>query len=261
MKELASAEVKQLQLETLKYVSEFCEREGIGFFLYGGTLLGAVRHKGFIPWDDDIDIGMMRKDYDRFIESFNDDVYYLCTYENNNEYYYPFLKVCDNRTKLVEHVDEYGFKVMDCLGVGIDVFPFDYAPNNPRGCRRDSKWRRRLFNRVFLKYAAISGDTSPFYKKAFWKVVEAVKGLNTKESYLRAFNEITSENKESNSIVHIWGNIYFDAHWFSEMTTLEFEGIPFPVPAGWDRVLTTVYGDYSIPVVEDEIGHGTAYLK
>lgn len=124
-------ELKFISYNILKFVADFCEINNIKYYLFAGTLLGAIRHEGFIPWDDDIDIAIPRDDYEKFIIEFdrNNDVNYkVLSIENSNKYYLPYAKVIDNRTLLFED----GKESMP-IGVFIDIFPLDSIPD--KSCR------------------------------------------------------------------------------------------------------------------------------
>ena len=114
-------------LHMLKDVDAVCRKHDITYTLGGGTALGAVRHKGFIPWDDDLDINMPRDDYERFKEIMQDELgcFYDFSCPNSKHVDYPFLKIYKKNTRFVELFDNMEFD-----GVWIDVFPIDYAPNN-----------------------------------------------------------------------------------------------------------------------------------
>ncbi|MBQ8445584.1 MAG: LicD family protein, partial [Opitutales bacterium] len=129
MREITHEELKQIQLGILDKVHEFCEKNGITYFLSSGTLIGAVRHKGYIPWDDDLDLYMPRADYDKFIKLFSansPENTKLLSLETDKKYQYPFAKVIDDRTEMVETAVGESFKI----GVYIDVFPVDSVPDN-----------------------------------------------------------------------------------------------------------------------------------
>lgn len=127
-REITPEEHKRLLIDLLSYINEFCLQNSIKYFFGYGTLLGAVRHQGFIPRDDDVDICMLREDYNRFLTMFSYNAvrsnYSLLSLESTSRNYsFPYAKVIDNRTLLVENVSH------PCLlGVYIDVFPLDYCP-------------------------------------------------------------------------------------------------------------------------------------
>ena len=135
-KEITDKELKKIQTEILKYVHDYCLKNNIKYWLDSGTLLGAIRHKGYIPWDDDIDIGMARDDYNKFLENFNNtqSKYKCYSIENNNKFCYPYAKILDTSTILYEP-DEKGIK----LCVYIDLFPYDNAPNDEKIIKKMSK--------------------------------------------------------------------------------------------------------------------------
>lgn len=115
----------QVEVEILDEFVKICKKNNLTYFLIGGTMLGAVRHKGFIPWDDDIDVGMLRKDYDQFIKIAPKelgDKYYLDCFEYNKNFYLPFAKIKKNNTIFDEGYFEDG-KMHK--GIFIDVFPIE----------------------------------------------------------------------------------------------------------------------------------------
>ena len=127
MNYLSVDEIKKIELDILKNVHLFCEENDIIYILTGGTLLGAIRHKGFIPWDDDIDIAMPRKDYDKFISTYSDERYLAKSIDNSKDYIFTFCKVVDTKTVLEENKNN-----ASNLGINIDIFPLDGLPNGRR---------------------------------------------------------------------------------------------------------------------------------
>ena len=136
---------KKIEFGILKYVSQFCLENNIRYFLCGGTLLGAVRHKGFIPWDDDIDIYMPRPDYDRFIDLMSNSTsnYYVLS-SSQHDYYYNFAKVIDGRTSL----NEIGYQPIRNLGIYIDIFPLEGMPTNKKDRETQFKKLDELRKRI-----------------------------------------------------------------------------------------------------------------
>ena len=144
MKKLTLDEVKKIQLEILAYIDSFCKKNNISYFINYGTLLGAVRHKGFIPWDDDIDISMDREYYNMFIEKFNQDSskYKILSLDTDKAYFNNFIKVVDTTTKIV---DNRNYKTFSC-GVFVDIFPMDKFND-----KKIITIAKKLFNLVFYK--------------------------------------------------------------------------------------------------------------
>ena len=121
-------EMQHIALDVLIYLDKVCSKYGLKYFIVDGTLLGAVRHKGFIPWDDDIDVWMPRADYDRLADVIRQDgekKYKFCTPQNTKKFIYPFGKLIDVRTGLL---DDTSAKCE--IGVHIDVFPYDGLPGD-----------------------------------------------------------------------------------------------------------------------------------
>lgn len=127
MDEFTIQDVQKLEFDILKYIKKVCDENKINYYLAYGTLIGAVRHHGFIPWDDDIDIMMPREDFIKFVESTNKDkhdYFKVVCRENNTNFTAPLPKVIDSRTKLTQH---YGFIEKVDLGVYVDIFILDGA--------------------------------------------------------------------------------------------------------------------------------------
>lgn len=150
MKELDLIDIKRLELDMLSYIDKICEENSISYCLDYGTLLGCVRHKGFIPWDDDIDIAMSKKGYEKFKKIINglDGRYKLIDAYTDDDYHYPFGKVVDTNTKLIED----GVDKINNLGLYIDIF-IKYPITNS-----DFRWKLTLFRyqlRVYLMYFSV----------------------------------------------------------------------------------------------------------
>lgn len=241
---LSKKEMQKIELKILKHVVKFCDENQITYFLYGGTLLGSIREKGFIPWDDDIDIAMPRPDYDRFIKTYeNSDRYILNSFDKDKSYYFPFAKVYDNHT----YLDERTTKRIP-MGVYIDIFPIDVFDNNKfryflnklkRGLihtkiatiKKDNSFLLNsliLFGRIFTFWVPINGFLKSMEKNVRKiPINKAVKVGTVTEGY------VTSLPYSYESI--------------SKTIDSPFEDIMVKVPHGYDEILTTLYGDYMTP--------------
>ena len=259
-----SQQQKELLLQMMDFIDDFCESNSITYYLAYGTLLGAVRHKGFIPWDDDIDIWMLREDYNRFISTFYDksNVYRIVNLDNCENYHLAFSKVIDYRTKLVEGIDN-----PPDLGVYIDVFPLDYVPETER--ERDSMIKKvtSLHRMLSIKNISISKNRSLLKNFALF----ALKVLVMPFSHEQIIKNI---KKSSNSGINFSSKCcalsiftygmkeILDSSYFSEITRLEYEGRLYTCPSKYDEILSHIYGDYmKLPEEEKRISHHNYTLE
>ena len=155
-------ELRSLQMGILDDVDRFCNTHHLRYSLSSGTLIGAVRHGGYIPWDDDIDIYMPREDYERFLASYADQEgrYRVLDPNKESHYYYTFAKVVDQRTRMVEK-ETKGYEI----GVYIDVFPVDYVTDDMKRRQRVFKWKKLLYK---IRRCKISNDNPLHSQLAYW---------------------------------------------------------------------------------------------
>lgn len=263
MKKIGLDELKEIQLDILDHVSKFCEAKGIRFFLDSGTLLGAIRHKGYIPWDDDIDIGMLRPDYERFIKTFNaeNSRYQFYSIENNPKFYYPFGKVLDTETLLYEP-DENGLK----LSVNIDVFVYDNAPLDKRLLERG--YNKRDFYRTLSQLRTI--HTRPrgnFIRRSAVYAVRAILKVFPKNFFVKKIVKVAKSFKtETGYIGNFTGyeRILCEKTIFDKSIEVEFENKKYPAPIGYDKWLKALYGDYmQLPPEDKRVSHHSfvAFIK
>ena len=140
-------ELRQIQMGILDHLHQFCTSHQIKYSLAFGTMLGAIRHKGYIPWDDDIDICMPRADYERFLKCYQDTAYFqLKDRSRSKDYYFTFAKVVDSRTYLVEDEIE-GYHI----GVWVDIFPIDYVADSPGSQKRTFFFKNVLYKMRMCK--------------------------------------------------------------------------------------------------------------
>lgn len=258
MKQITNEELKQIQLDILDYVDNFCRENNIHYFLDWGTLLGCVRHHGYIPWDDDIDIGMLREDYNKFMNLFNEKSaksnYRFYSAEINNKYPFPFGKVIDNSTIMYEP-DRSGFE----LAVNIDVFVYDDAPYNPKLLSKYFKKRDFLYKLNILQYTP-NVKLKSNIKNICRRVVTLFLNLLPKGYFAQRIVRIMhcENGKESNLVA---GFSYIDPI-FCEKNLLQktiegdFEGRRFKIPEQFDKFLKLEFGDYmTFPPIEKQVSH------
>lgn len=252
MREITDKELKKIQLDILDAVHAFCQAHHLTYFLGYGTLLGAIRHKGYIPWDDDIDICMPRNDYERFIKTFDgaEGNLRVKSYETDATYYLPFAKVENSATVLVEAV-----RFPIAYGVNIDIFPLDGVPD-------DLKQRQRLFKKVKWYYYIMALKNLRFDKhRAFHKnlLIALVRGLTCFVS-MRALALHTDKflDKHADKTLDI-GEIVtsriescFPREAIMQSVDVEFEGRLYKTMAGYDEYLKRCYGNYMVPPPEKE---------
>ena len=148
MKEIKNDELRTIQLDILQNVHDFCMKHDIKYTLAYGTLLGAVRHGGYIPWDDDIDIAMLRPDYERFMQEYKNDIYKFTECRLDKDVHIGFGKVEDTRTIVIEGGNTKN------LGVSIDVFPIDIKYSIINGC-----------NNMYMQSTSISTFLNSFNRR------------------------------------------------------------------------------------------------
>ena len=274
LQQMTIKDIQEVSLEILKDVHDFCMANDIRYTLQGGTLLGAIRHQGFIPWDDDIDIAMPRPDYERFIRSYHSEKGYKAFSRElpspAPEVYLAFSRVCDMERTFVDYRNLEWTSAQ--TGVWIDVFPLDGIQNDGternehfermyelwrkyhslRFANRPFSWNRKLktknvwfitqFRRPFLSYKMIDEHI---------KLCQSVKYGET-DSYIQA--AFMGYGMKEVHRVNVLG----------ETVLKKFEGYDFCVMAGYDEALREKYGNYmKLPPVEQRVNHhgGRYYWK
>lgn len=264
MRQIGVAELRELQLQILDVVAEFCEKEKINYWLDCGTLLGAIRHKGYIPWDDDIDIGMLRADYERFLKTFNasNSRYKVRAYEIDSSFLYPFAKILDTDTVLYEP-DENGNK----LSVNIDLFVYDNAPDYTQELVKMYKRRDRL-QILHLVRNHLGVDKGSKLRRFLLEMGYVVLSFVPKDYFVRQMVN-NSKKYVSNQTTKV-GNftsvsrIACDKSVLSHFILTDFEQRQYKVPADYDSWLKQFYKDYmQLPPKEKRVSHHAfvAYVR
>lgn len=270
---MSSYNIRQIQLtqlEILIEVDKICRKHDIKYFLTNGTLLGAVRHKGFIPWDDDIDIGMHRKDYDNFLEIANkelDEKYFCQSIYSETNYYLPFAKIRKNKTRYVEasakHVDMN-------QGVYIDLFPMDNVPDNTFTRFVHKTGFYILFRIVLAKSGISRPDDRRVLKRMIYGMLKIFLIPFKKRQILlyidqrmKKFSRNKTQYATSMGSPYGYTREIMPSCMFESVTEIEFEGQLFYSPSRPHEYLTRLYGDYMTPppVDQRENRHGIIEVK
>lgn len=259
MQKLSLSELKSTEFEMLKYFRDFCEKNNIRYYLTYGTLLGAIRYKGFIPWDDDVDVLVPREDYNRLVATFPDsEQYRLYAFEREPKYRYPFAKLCDMSTRKEEFNLDNGVE----LGVDIDVFPLDYWDDDLKAAKKEATRINRYMSKLYTS-KLIRSPVKNIIKRAVHRMIMFLyRTVGSKHYVKKIIKESYKERQKNSSYMgcKVWC-IYgargiIPAEVFSDTVEIEFEGEKFPAPVGYDTQLTCLYGDYlPEPPKEKQVTH------
>ena len=240
-----------VEMKLLKKLLEVCEKHNLRIWAEGGTLLGTVRDKGFIPWDDDIDMAMLRDDYDKLQIIANKEFQHPFFFQTGSTDVFPYgmTKIrMDNTTAITVGSVPYQFH----QGIFIDIFPLDTVPDDESQLNSFIKEveARRAEMKLYCNHTF--SLTNPKYNWNIFKLKRKVNSLGF-ANYYKSYDDFCKQYaKTNNSRVSLiswkWQPRYLrEKEWYNDTLMLPFEDIMIPVPSGYDKILTTQFGDYMTP--------------
>lgn len=260
-KKIELQEMKKIQLEILKYVHEICTENNIKYFLMAGSLLGAIRHDGFIPWDDDIDIALAHDDYLRLLNILKESkhkLYTLLDHSTQSDYFYPFAKLVDSRTIMTED----NFRDIENYGVYIDIFSYHGLPDDERErekhYKKIKKIQRQIFHfslknpyqgNIIKKLAKI-----PFVYYARKRGIEKI--LDDYNKILTTYDVHKTKYAISNYPIYDKNSEIQKSHLLNNVRYHRFENIDVLILCEYDEWLKITYGDYmQLPPLNERKPH------
>lgn len=257
---LSIREVQLLELDILKFIHQYCADNGIRYVMCYGTLIGAARHKGFIPWDNDMDIMMPRPDFERLIESFKEgwpsDRYYMLHHSIDDKYHYQCARVCDSYTEI--HPD-YIREQPSRMGVWVDIFPMDGVPDSiiKRTIREVPLSICKILQRCDIYAVPNQKGLAPLLKRTINRIFPNTGNKYPKKIDMLVkrypFGETRFVSDEAE-----FGKTYrgFVEDDFNEPVLMSFEDTMLLAPRNWDTCLREYYGDYmKLPPEEARTTH------
>ena len=255
-------DIQQILLGFLLEVDRICKKHNIKYFLGGGSLLGAVRHKGFIPWDDDADVMMLRKDYDRFLSVLLGELpnyLFAQTQKNEKDSHFPFTKLRINNTLLSTEFTSRFPNIHN--GIFLDVLAQDYTSNNAFlrkihiKATASSRWL------VLDKWRGTSVNANSRFSSLCANILRKIFPLGFLQ---KVQNKLISLHKNMKNPKYLFDSMgrnvsrgAFPAEWLDEEIWVDFENAKLPIPKEYDKYLKYLYGDYMemIPVSERHVSH------
>ncbi len=270
MRELSIDEEKKIGLQTLLFFDEICKRNNLTYYLGYGSLLGAIRHKGFIPWDDDVDVIMLQKDYLKFHKIIKEEIknhHYTVISSLDGTYPFSFTKLIDTNTYIKND------RMIDIknMGLGIDIFPFSYLGNNLEEIyerkNKMSKVENLIRFSLYNNSKEIEGRRSRVVNTFIYIIAKSIGWRQLQKIYTHMENKhIYADKTEycgmlskmSKGIEPVFSSKIFD-----DICDVEFEGYNLPAPTGYDEFLRTVYNNYMVfPPESERASHSNkAYIN
>lgn len=256
MQELTLKEIQQIEFQILKHFDAFCREHNISYYLSNGTLLGAIKYGGFIPWDDDIDVLVPRTDYERLLSSYAPNSSFgLLHQQNDPQYIFPFAKLYDCSTELWNP----SAPGTTSPGVHIDIFPIDYWPDDLICANRQAKKICRAAKELCFSVSRMCPGRSLLRTVAKNAIIAYTHVVGEKRYRKKLAKALRNGQAQAGTMYCgcvVWP-IYgvkeiHPADVFAQSIKVRFEGCEFPAPVGYDKYLRNLYGDYQKDLPTDK---------
>lgn len=270
-KEEGLKQLQKIEVENMKKIIEICEENNLRYFLIGGSLIGVIRHQGFIPWDDDVDIGLPRPDYNKFVKiakKYLPEYMDIKTMTSEPNYKCYYTRVINNRKKIYWEHGQY----TAVIGIWTDVFPFDGLPNNK--IQRKLHVFNAFLHKALYKFTQIdyvsTNKKRPFYEKVLIKfamLTHIGKLLSPEKTLLKLDHVLQKYDYDKSEYVWNFAGGYGTREivpkWqLSGEREGTFENLTVNIPEKSEEYLTSIYGDYmELPPVEKRQSHAIRFAN
>lgn len=256
-------ELKRIQINLLDVFHEYCNDHNLTYYITYGTLIGTIRHRGYIPWDDDIDVMMPRADYEILLDSFNKtsmaENIRVISQKSDPNYYLTFAKLVNTSTVMKEEVNsDYQ------IGVYIDIFPLDNIGDDYKSAKKLMRKAFRYNEIMALKNLTIRKERS-WYKNAILSIGRIASSFVSRQVLIKKINRLGIEVADGAFTKYVGAvtgisagdeSRVFEATWFRTTKKGTFEGKDYYIPSGYDAFLRKLYGDYmQLPPTEQQVSH------
>lgn len=270
MKQMATREIQNVALGVLKGFDAFCREKGIRYWLAEGTLLGAIRHRGFIPWDDDVDVCLPIEDYNRLVAEYRDSDKYKLFAPARGNCFLTYARLCEMKDTHFAASTKWSDE--EC-GVGIDIFPvyscpddgneYDVMMRKLEDLTKNCFWRGRSVYAHGLRLGKFRHNPFGFAKDVFHNLARIIRytWMGSPKYFQRKYAEFTKIQKsyDNRDSLHCYfSGVFFDRRfqwqkrWFEKLIEVDYESEKFFVPADYEELLTHRYGDWRTPPPESE---------
>lgn len=254
-------ERRKIALDILRYINSICRQNNIQYSLFSGTALGAIRHGGFIPWDDDIDIALLAPDYERLTKILRNDDRYRLLLPENGKYNRFFAKLCDKNS----HVSQDSYNDIEELGIWVDIFPLNNAGNDLEEAKKFAqlckKREKKFVDFVGAKhYYQASKKSYEIIKRPLFFIPAQLYRAGWEQNKMRTLELMRSKNDRpmryvsSNTVCA--GCEVFEKDLFDHLVEVPFEDGSYLIVRDFDKFLNIKYGDYmTLPPEEERVPH------